>query len=170
MKSKNYKNWRAILDIFTCYPCRMEHGRIYEMDADLFNDPPLHSKCRCVVEEMEAKLAGTATKLQNNGADWWLKNMGRLPDYYITEKEAVSLGYKKIVGNLGYVAPGKMLTKGVYKNRGEKRPEEPGRIWYEADINYNPVFGYRGSDRILFSNDGLIFVTYDHYHTFVEIV
>ena len=41
-------------------------------------------------------------------------------------------------------------------------------IWYEADINYSD--GYRALHRILYSNDGLIFVTYDHYKTFVEIV
>ncbi|MBD9010701.1 MAG: hypothetical protein EGR16_10275 [Clostridiales bacterium] len=46
-------------------------------------------------------------------------------------------------------------------------PAVPNRIWYEADINYE--FGYRGTERILFSNDGLIFVTYDHYATFIEI-
>ena len=40
-------------------------------------------------------------------------------------------------------------------------------LWYEADINYTG--GYRNDDRILFSNDGLIFVTYDHYETFLEI-
>ena len=49
-----------------------------------------------------------------------------------------------------------MLTKGVYKNRDKRLPDALGRIWYEADIHY--------------SNDGLIFVTYDHYATFVEIV
>lgn len=47
-------------------------------------------------------------------------------------------------------------------------PQKQGRIWYEADINYK--YGYRGDDRILYSNDGLIFVTYDHYMTFIEIV
>ena len=36
-----------------------------------------------------------------------------------------------------------------------------------ADINY--YGGYRGHDRILFSNDGLIFVSYDHYKTYYEI-
>lgn len=46
-------------------------------------------------------------------------------------------------------------------------PTAPNRIWYEADINYE--FGYRVTERILFSNDGLIFVTYDHYATFIEI-
>ena len=43
-----------------------------------------------------------------------------------------------------------------------------GRIWYEADINYKK--GRRNSQRILWSNDGLIFVTYDHYRTFFEVV
>ena len=61
-----------------------------------------------------------------------------------------------------------MLTKGVYKNRDQRLPDVPGRIWYEADINYS--FGYRNGERILYSNDGLIFATYDHYATFVEIV
>ena len=63
-----------------------------------------------------------------------------------------------------------MLVKGIYKNKDGHLPEEPDRIWFEADINYNPLMGYRGVDRIIFSNDGLVFVTYDHYRTFVEIV
>lgn len=58
--------------------------------------------------------------------------------------------------------------KGAYKNRDKRLPDVPGRIWYEADINYS--FGYRGGERIPYSNDGLIFATYDHYATFVEIV
>lgn len=41
------------------------------------------------------------------------------------------------------------------------------RIWYEADINYTG--GFRNGHRIVYSNDGLIFVTYDHYNTFYEI-
>lgn len=61
-----------------------------------------------------------------------------------------------------------MLTKGVYKNRDKRLPDALGRIWYEADINYS--FGYRGGERILYSNDGSIFVTYDHYAAFAEIV
>ena len=42
-----------------------------------------------------------------------------------------------------------------------------GRVWYEADINYTG--GYRNTHRILYSNDGLIFVTYNHYETFYEV-
>lgn len=61
-----------------------------------------------------------------------------------------------------------MITRGIYKNRNGHLPSAPGRIWYEADINYDG--GYRGKERILFSNDGLVFVTYNHYLTFEEIV
>ena len=99
-----------------------------------------------------------------NGADLWLKEFDKLPPYYISEGEALELGWKNWLGNLSSVAPGKMLTKGVYKNRGGHLPASEGRIWYEADINY--AGGFRGNSRILFSNDSLIFVTYDHYQTF----
>lgn len=60
-----------------------------------------------------------------------------------------------------------MIFKGLYHNLNEHLPSAPNRIWYEADINYSN--GYRGTERILFSNDGLIFVTYNHYETFIEI-
>ena len=60
-----------------------------------------------------------------------------------------------------------MIFGGLYNNDDEKLPNSDGRIWYEADINY--IRGYRNSQRIIFSNDGLIFVTYDHYMTFYEI-
>ena len=47
-------------------------------------------------------------------------------------------------------------------------PEAPGREWYEADMDY--AGGFRGDCRILYSNDGLLFVTYDHYVTYIEII
>ena len=56
---------------------------------------------------------------------------------------------------------------GRYKNDNGILPEKFGRIWYEADINYTP--GKRNKHRIVWSNDGIIFVTYNHYDTFYEI-
>lgn len=61
-----------------------------------------------------------------------------------------------------------MITRGVYKNRNGHLPSKQGRIWYEDDINYKG--GFRDGQRIIYSNDGLIFVSYDHYQTFFEIV
>ena len=61
-----------------------------------------------------------------------------------------------------------MITGGIYKNRNDHLPQIIGRVWYEADIIYYE--GKRNKHRLLWSNDGLIFVTYDHYSTFYEII
>ena len=120
------------------------------------------------MERAEAKYAGTATKNGVQGADWWLINYGKLPPYYINEEDALNIGWKPWLGNLGKVAPGKMLGGKVFLNRNYQLPTVAGRIWYEADINY--IGGFRKAERILYSSDGLIFATYDHYQTFVEII
>lgn len=168
MISNKYKNWLSKLDLKTCLNCKSRHGKIYSAEEKINPEPPLHPRCRCVIEWLKAIKAGTATNKGNNGADWWLKWMGKLPDYYITKANAKKLGYVPELGNLANVAPGKMLTKGRFKNKNEHLPLAPGRTWQEADINYTS--GRRGSQRIVFSNDGLVFVTYDHYKTFQIIV
>ncbi len=63
--------------------------------------------------------------------------------------------------------PGKLIGGDIYKNRDGRLPQAEGRIWYEADFDYSR--GYRNNCRLLFSNDGLLFATYDHYTTFYEI-
>lgn len=60
-----------------------------------------------------------------------------------------------------------MFTGGIYHNHDRRLPDSPGRVWYEADLNY--YRGARNSHRIVWSNDGLVFVTYDHYNTFIEV-
>ena len=116
---------------------------------------------------MKSLFAGEATSKKQEGADWYLKYKRILPDYYITKSEAEKLGYRSYLGNLNNICPNKMLIKGVYGNINKHLPDKNGRIWYEADINYTS--GYRNHDRILFSNDGLIFFTNDHYNTFTEV-
>ncbi|MGV2882800.1 ribonuclease [Paenibacillus taichungensis] len=90
-----------------------------------------------------------------------------LPENYITKKEARELGWEPSKGNLEKVAPGKSIGGDVFQNREGLLPKKKGRTWYEADINYSG--GTRGSDRILYSNDGLIYKTTDHYRTFEQI-
>ena len=60
-----------------------------------------------------------------------------------------------------------MMTAGISLNFDMHLPSAPGRVWYEADLNY--YRGKRNTHRILWSNDGLVFVTYDHYLTFIEV-
>lgn len=166
-ESKKWKMWKAILDIKTCYDCREKHGKIYEIKEKVIPPPPLHWSCRCQIVKLRAILAGNATTLGTKGADWWIKYYGKLPDYYVTKSEAEKAGWKRKKANLGQIASGTMIGGNVYQNKNGHLPSAPDRIWYEADLNYST--GYRGNDRIVYSNDGLIFVTYDHYKTFMEI-
>ena len=105
--------------------------------------------------------------LGEDGADYWLYHYGKLPDNYISKEEAKALGWKPILGNLDEVAPSKMIGGSVYGNRDGKLPSAPGRIWYECDIDYQG--GYRNNARLIYSNDGLIFKTDDHYTSFIVV-
>ena len=165
-QSTLWKYWKAILDPRLCPHCLARHGKIYAMDEIPPVTPPLHENCRCDILPMEAIFPGGATKDGVDGADFWLVNHGRLPDYYITENELRALGWR-YGKSIAKYAPGKMFFGGIYRNAQGKFPSAPGRIWYEADINY--YNGRRNKHRILFSSDGLIFVTYDHYLTFYEV-
>lgn len=169
MISQNYRMWRAeLLDISTCSTCRDLHGKVYEIGKKSQPNPPIHPNCRCRIAEMPARYAGETTKMGKVGADYWLSKYGKLPDYYISKSVAKKKGWIPEQGNLSDVLPGVMIAGGVYSNSDGHLPETDGRIWYEADLDYSGRF--RGSKRILFSNDGLIFVTFDHYETFVEII
>ena len=165
--SSKWKMWKTTFDLKTCLTCPINHGKIYEVNEIINPIPPVHPNCRCMIVKLRAVLVGTATNHKQNGADLYLKRYRKLQDYYITAEQAIKEGWNTKKGNLFSVCPGKMIFGGIYKNKNEHLPTAPNRIWYEADINYK--FGYRGTERIVFSNDGLIFVTYDHYQTFIEI-
>ena len=165
--SIDYRTWRAVLDLKTCFSCADNHGRIFVFNDSTVMIPPLHMHCRCTLEEMEAIEAGNATNNGIDGANFELKHNGHLPDYFISSFELEELGWQ--IGELpSKYAPNRMLGGDVYQNRDRRLPHKIGRVWYEADINYTT--GRRNLHRILWATDVLIFVTYDHYHTFYEII
>lgn len=93
----------------------------------------------------------------------YLNTFERLPDNYITKEEAEKLGWSG--GSLESVAPGKCIGGNHFGNYEKKLPVEKGRKYYECDID---TLGKksRGAKRIVYSNDGLIYYTDDHYETF----
>lgn len=88
----------------------------------------------------------------------------RLPDYYITKSEARKSGWNPGQGNLCDVIPGHAIGGDVFGNREGKLPQKKGRKYFEADIEYD--CGNRDANRLVFSNDGLIYISRDHYKTF----
>lgn len=88
---------------------------------------------------------------------------GRLPDNFITKNEARDLGWEG--GSLEAYAPGMCIGGDYFGNREGLLPEADGRSYTECDID---TLGAekRGAKRIVFSNDGLIFYTEDHYESF----
>lgn len=97
----------------------------------------------------------------------YLKKFGKLPSNYITKKQAQDLGWVSTKGNLWNVAPGKSIGGDRFGNYEGALPTKNGRQYYECDIDFSG--GSRNAKRILYSNDGLVFYTEDHYTTFEEI-
>lgn len=97
----------------------------------------------------------------------YLQAHHRLPDFYITKQQAREQGWNPKDGNLCKVLPGKAIGGDRFSNRERQLPDAKGRNWHEADVNYR--CGHRGSDRLLYSNDGLIYLTQDHYKHFIRM-
>ncbi|KIA88232.1 ribonuclease domain-containing protein [Kaistella jeonii] len=92
----------------------------------------------------------------------YVKATRRLPDYYVTKSEAKKSGWVPSKGNLCDVLPGKAIGGDRFSNREKNLPGN--EQYYEADVNYN--CGNRNADRIVFTVNGDIFLTKDHYKSF----
>lgn len=90
-----------------------------------------------------------------------------LPDNYLTKKQAQALGWESRKGNLWDVADGCSIGGDRFGNYEGLLPDAKGRKWTECDIDFDG--GYRNGKRVVFSNDGLIYYTSDHYESFDEI-
>ena len=92
---------------------------------------------------------------------------GTLPDNFLTKSEARQLGWDSSQNYVSDVAPGYSIGGDKFGNYEGLLPDASGRKWYEADANYTA--GPRGAERILYSSDGLVYYTNDHYQTFTEM-
>ena len=93
----------------------------------------------------------------------YIYTYGHLPENFITKKEAESLGWSG--GGLDDYAYGYCIGGNRFGNYEGLLPEADGRKYTECDIDTMHA-SKRGAKRIVFSNDGLIYYTDDHYESF----
>lgn len=103
--------------------------------------------------------------------EYWTKDevalyihlFGHLPKNYITKSKAQDLGWSG--GSVEPYAPGYSIGGDYYGNYEGLLPKKKGRKYTECDIDTRGK-KKRGDKRIVFSNDGLIYYTDDHYNSF----
>lgn len=92
----------------------------------------------------------------------YVKQNHQLPDYYITKNEARKQGWNPSQGNLCEVLPGRAIGGDRFGNREGNLPK--GEQYFEADVNYN--CRNRNADRIIFTKNGDVYLTKNHYKSF----
>ena len=93
----------------------------------------------------------------------YIYTYGELPSNFMTKNEARALGWEG--GSLEPYAPGMCIGGDYFGNYEGLLPEQSGREYHECDIDTLGASS-RGAKRIIFSNDGLIYYTADHYDSF----
>ncbi len=97
----------------------------------------------------------------------YLFEHGELPENFLTKKEAQALGWHNGYRYVSDAAPGMSIGGDYFGNYERKLPVVKGRKYYEADCFYQG--GPRNEYRIIFSSDGHVWYTEDHYNTFIEL-
>lgn len=97
----------------------------------------------------------------------YLITYDKLPGNFLTKNQAEAKGWSNREGNLDKFAPGCSIGGNHFGNYEGLVPSKKGRKWSECDINFDG--GHRGAERIVFSNDGLIYYSDDHYASFTKI-
>ncbi|MDP2453443.1 MULTISPECIES: ribonuclease domain-containing protein [unclassified Kaistella] len=111
----------------------------------------------------ESDFSGNIDELTNEDTVInYVKSNHRLPDYYITKGEARKQGWVASKGNLCDVLPGRAIGGDNFSNREKTLPA--GNKYFEADVNYN--CGNRNADRIVFTKNGEVWLTKNHYKSF----
>ncbi len=93
----------------------------------------------------------------------YIQTYWKFPTNYITKSEAEALGWEG--GSVERYLEGAAIGGDVFGNREGLLPKKSGRVYYECDIDTNGASS-RGAERIVYSNDGLIYYTPDHYESF----
>lgn len=169
MKKKIRALWlwllMTLMVLFGMSGCGIE---LYAVEAEIPSIVQSAEETKTILmEETEAEILEEGYYTSKEDVSCYIHMFAHLPDNFITKKEAEALGWDNKAGNLWEVAPGKSIGGGRFGNYEELLPDADGRKYYECDIDYDG--GYRNEKRIVYSNDGLIFYTEDHYESFEQL-
>lgn len=138
------------------------HGGMADPDAPEIAEPAGNASEDNRAAEQDA-LPENGSYTAKEDVALYLHTYGHLPDNFITKKEAQALGWPG--GDLEPYAPGMCIGGSRFGNYEGLLPEATGRTYTECDIDTLGAKS-RGAKRIVFSNDGLIYYTEDHYASF----
>lgn len=116
-----------------------------------------------ITETTEAPIDPDGSYTTKEDVALYLYTYGELPPNFITKKEAQALGWEG--GSLEPYAEGCCIGGSYFGNYEGLLPKADGRSYYECDIDTLGAKS-RGAKRIVYSNDGLIYYTADHYESF----
>ena len=128
------------------------------------NEATVMDMLTTVADETESSISEDGTYTTKEEVAEYINLYGHLPSNFITKKEAKNLGWVSSEGNLNEVAPGMSIGGDYFGNYEGLLPEAEDRDYYECDIDFDGT--YRNEKRIVFSNDGLVYYTEDHYESF----
>lgn len=111
----------------------------------------------------EAKIDENGEYTSKDDVALYIHTYGHLPKNFVTKSEARAKGWEG--GSLEDYFPGCSIGGDKFGNREDVLPKKNGRTYTECDIDTKGKKS-RGAKRIVFSNDGLIYYTDDHYETF----
>ena len=115
------------------------------------------------VAPTEAPIDEDGTYTSKDDVALYIHTYGHLPKNFVTKSEARAKGWEG--GSLEDYFPGASIGGDKFGNREGLLPTKKGRTYTECDIDTKGKKS-RGAKRIVFSNDGLIYYTDDHYETF----
>ena len=128
-----------------------------------FPDTPPQPTVQTQPSETEALLDEDGTYDTKEDVALYIYQYGKLPQNFMTKSEAKAQGWRG--GALSNTLPGKCIGGDIFQNREGLLPKKAGRQYYECDIGTLSSTA-RGALRIVFSNDGLVYYTANHYESF----
>ena len=144
----------------------MAMGKMPQMEGQS-NARPAVASCQIVVQDLNKnKLSRQINETQLVEILQNLNTVRKLPDYFVTKKQAQDLGWRP--GSYFSRIPalkGKSIGGDHFGNYERRLPQNS---WKEADLDYRG--NKRNAKRLVFSTNALQrYVTVDHYETFHQV-